>query len=168
MLVGTKRNVKRWIYEGAIFEALWILYILLFRAGDAVVNFLIAIAIIGWVLSMALTIIVYFEEKRLDYGIPILYSNTEMEETPICKIKVIGVERLANEHILSGEKSAKINDKKQLTLDLSFLGKLEPESAKSKKTSSTKSTSSSAKKTSSNISNKDLEKLLALPSENFI
>ena len=83
MLVGTKRNVKRWIYEGAIFEALWILYILLFRAGDAVVNFLIAIAIIGWVLSMALTIIVYFEEKRLDYGIPILYSNTEMEETPI-------------------------------------------------------------------------------------
>jgi penicillin-binding protein 1A len=72
------------------------------------------------------------------------------------EVKVVGVERLANEHILSGEKSAKINDKKQLTLDLSFLGKLEPESAKSKKTSSTKSTSSSAKKTSSNISNKDL------------
>ncbi|MEE0878632.1 MAG: PBP1A family penicillin-binding protein [Treponemataceae bacterium] len=72
------------------------------------------------------------------------------------EVKVVGVERLANEHILSGEKSAKINDKKQLILDLSFLGKLEPESAKSKKTSSTKSTSSSAKKTSSNISNKDL------------
>jgi hypothetical protein len=72
------------------------------------------------------------------------------------EVKVVGVERLANEHILSGEKSAKINDKKQLTLDLSFLGKLEPESAKSKKTSSTKSTSSSSKKTSSNISNKDL------------
>ena len=70
-------------------------------------------------------------------------------------VKVIGVERLANEHILSGEKSAKVTDKKQLTLDLSFLGKLEPESAKAKKTSATKA-SSTTNKTSSNLSNKDL------------
>ena len=41
-------------------------------------------------------------------------------------------------------------------MDLSFLGKLEPESAKQKKTSTSKSSSSSTKKTSSNLTNKDL------------
>jgi hypothetical protein len=41
-------------------------------------------------------------------------------------------------------------------LDLSFLGKLEPESAKAKKTSATKTTSTTTKKTTSNLSNKDL------------
>jgi hypothetical protein len=73
------------------------------------------------------------------------------------EVKVIGVERLANEHILSGEKSVKVKDKTSLKLDLSFLGKLEPESAKQKKTGYNKTTGTSTKKPTSNISKSELD-----------
>ena len=70
------------------------------------------------------------------------------------EVKVIGVERLANEHILSGEKGIDIKDNAQLKLDLSFLGKLAPESAKQKK--STNKTGSTSRKTSTSQSKSDL------------
>ncbi len=83
MIVGTKRNVQRWVREGVVFELIWILYIVLFNAGEGLRNFIISLAIIGWLLSIALTIIVYFEEKRMDNGGTIPYFDNTIEETPI-------------------------------------------------------------------------------------
>lgn len=48
-------------------------------------------------------------------------------------IKVIAVDRISREQILSGAKPEKINDNAELALDLSFLGKLAPEGSKPKK-----------------------------------
>ncbi|MCQ2961571.1 MAG: DUF2339 domain-containing protein [archaeon] len=82
MLVGTKRNVQRWVRAGAAFEILWVLYILLFNAGEGIRNFIISLAFIGWLLSIALTIIVYFEEKRMDNGGTLAFDSP-IEESPI-------------------------------------------------------------------------------------
>ena len=66
IIVGYKRNVQRWILEGALFEFLWILYFVTYSINDGIINFFIAIAVIGWVLSIARTIMIYFDEKRMD------------------------------------------------------------------------------------------------------
>jgi hypothetical protein len=66
IIVGYKRNVQRWILEGALFEFLWILYFVTYSINDGIINFFIAIAVIGWILSIARTIMIYFEEKRMD------------------------------------------------------------------------------------------------------
>ena len=83
------------------------------------------------------------------------------------EVKVIGVERLANEHILSGEKSIKVKDKTALKLDLSFLGDLAPESAKPKKTNYNRNITS-GKKNVSNISKTELEGWVEESSEDII
>ena len=66
IIVGFRRNVRRWILEGALFEFLWLLYFLFFGAGEGVQNFTISMAMLGWILSIAITIMVYFEEMRMD------------------------------------------------------------------------------------------------------
>ena len=66
IIVGYRRNVQRWVLEGALFEFLWALYFITYSINDGIINFFIAIAVIGWVLSIARTIMVYFEEKRMD------------------------------------------------------------------------------------------------------
>ena len=69
IIVGFKRNVRRWIIEGAFFELLWIIYFLFYSISEGILNFTIAMALIGWILSIAITIMVYFEEKRMDNGL---------------------------------------------------------------------------------------------------
>ena len=66
IIVGYRRNVQRWVLEGALFEFLWALYFITYSINDGIINFFIAIAVIGWVLSIARTIMIYFEEKRMD------------------------------------------------------------------------------------------------------
>lgn len=66
IIVGYRRNVQRWVLEGALFEFLWILYFVTYSINDGIINFFIAIAVIGWILSIARTIMIYFEEKRMD------------------------------------------------------------------------------------------------------
>ena len=68
IIVGYKRNVQRWVIEGALFEFLWILYLIIYGIANGVIDFFIAIAVIGWILSIARTIMIYFEEKRMDNG----------------------------------------------------------------------------------------------------
>ena len=68
IIVGYKRNVQRWVIEGALFEFLWVLYLISYAIANGVINFFIAISVIGWILSIARTIMVYFEEKRMDNG----------------------------------------------------------------------------------------------------
>lgn len=74
IIVGFKRNVRRWILEGALFELLWALYFIFYGFGEGIRNFAISIAIIGWILSIAITIMVYFEEKRMD--------NMDLDSSP--------------------------------------------------------------------------------------
>ena len=69
IIVGYKRNVQRWVIEGALFEFLWILYLIIYGIANGVIDFFIAIAVIGWILSIARTIIIYFEEKRMDNAV---------------------------------------------------------------------------------------------------
>ena len=83
MLVGSKRNVRRWLMEGAVFELIWILYLISLNAGEGLMNFIISLAVIAWILSIVFTIIVYFEEKRMDNGGTIPYFDNTIEETPI-------------------------------------------------------------------------------------
>ena len=66
IIIGYRRNVQRWVLEGALFEFLWVLYFVTYSINDGIINFFIAIAVIGWVLSIARTIMIYFEEKRMD------------------------------------------------------------------------------------------------------
>ncbi|MBO5840108.1 MAG: hypothetical protein J6Q86_01605 [Methanobrevibacter sp.] len=66
IIVGYRRNVQRWILEGAFFEFLWILSFVFSSTDNGISSFLIGIAIIGWILSIARTIMIYFEEKRMD------------------------------------------------------------------------------------------------------
>lgn len=69
IIVGYKRNVQRWVIEGALFEFLWILYLIIYGIANGVIDFFIAIAVIGWILSIARTIMIYFEEKRMDNAV---------------------------------------------------------------------------------------------------
>ena len=66
VLVGFKRNVKQWIIEGLIFEFLWVLVIAFNGASTNVSYLLISIAMIGWILSIIRTFMVYFEEEKMD------------------------------------------------------------------------------------------------------
>ena len=66
IIVGFNRNMRRWILEGAFFEFLWVLYFLFFGFGEGVQDFTISMAMLGWILSIAITIMVYFEEIRMD------------------------------------------------------------------------------------------------------
>ena len=69
IIVGLRRNVQRWVIEGALFEFLWILYLIIYGIANEVIDFFIAIAVIGWILSIARTIMIYFEEKRMDNAV---------------------------------------------------------------------------------------------------
>ena len=69
IFVGYKRNVQRWVIEGAFFEFLWVLYLISFGIAKGVMDFFIAMSVIGWILSIARTIMIYFEEKRMDNGV---------------------------------------------------------------------------------------------------
>ena len=69
IIVGLRRNVQRWVIEGALFEFLWILYLIIYGIANGVIDFFIAIAVIGWILSIARTIMIYFEEKRMDNAV---------------------------------------------------------------------------------------------------
>jgi len=66
IIVGYGRNVQRWLLEGAFFEFLWVPFIVLSSLDNEITSFFVGIAIIGWILSIARTIMIYFEEKRMD------------------------------------------------------------------------------------------------------
>ena len=66
IFVGFRRNVQRWVLEGAFFEFLWILYIVLFAVDKNLGTLVIPFTIIGWILSIVRTFMVYFEEERMD------------------------------------------------------------------------------------------------------
>ena len=68
ILVGLKRNVRRWIVEGIFFELLWTLTFALFLVKESLGEFFISISIIGMILSIIITFMVYFEEERMDDG----------------------------------------------------------------------------------------------------
>ena len=66
IFVGMKGNIRRWILEGAIFELLWVLYFILFSLNEGIGRFILSLAMIGWVLSIIRTFMVYFEEEKMD------------------------------------------------------------------------------------------------------
>lgn len=66
IIVGLNRNKQRWALEGAFFEFLWILVIIFAGSGDFINEFTVSLAMIGWILSIIITFVVYFEEKRMD------------------------------------------------------------------------------------------------------
>lgn len=66
IIVGYRRNVQRWILEGALFEFLWIPIFVLSGSDSGITSIFVGIAIVGWILSVARTIMIYFEEKRMD------------------------------------------------------------------------------------------------------
>lgn len=67
IIIGTKRDVKQWIFEGLFFEFLWVLYMFLINPffSEDISYFFISIAMIGFVLSIVRTFMVYFEEERM-------------------------------------------------------------------------------------------------------
>ena len=66
IIVGYRRNIQRWLLEGAFFEFLWIPFIVLSGSDNGIASFFVGLAIVGWILSIARTIMIYFEEKRMD------------------------------------------------------------------------------------------------------
>ncbi len=67
IIIGKKRNVRQWIFEGLFFEFLWIFYIFLINPffSEDISYFFISIALIGFVLSIVRTFMIYFEEERM-------------------------------------------------------------------------------------------------------
>ena len=63
--IGHKRNVKNWILEGAFFEFLWILVFIVIGLGGKP-SFLVSVAMIGWILGIIRTFMIYFEEEKMD------------------------------------------------------------------------------------------------------
>ena len=68
IIVGLNRNRQRWALEGAFFELLWVLVFIFAGLVDFLGEFTISLAMIGWILSIIITFVVYFEEKRMDNG----------------------------------------------------------------------------------------------------
>ena len=66
IIVGYRRNIQRWLLEGAFFEFLWIPFIVLSGSDNGIASFFVGLAIVGWILSIARTIMIYFDEKRMD------------------------------------------------------------------------------------------------------
>lgn len=91
IIVGLRRNVQRWVIEGALFEFLWILYLIIYGIANGVIDFFIAIAVIGWILSIARTIMIYFEEKRMDNAV-FTTSPQPVVSTPTPKVSPKPVE----------------------------------------------------------------------------
>ena len=65
IIIGFRRNVRRWILEGALLEFLWVLYIV-YPKYTPFSSFLISLSFIGLILSIIRTFMVYFEEEKMD------------------------------------------------------------------------------------------------------
>lgn len=113
IIVGYRRNVQRWVLEGALFEFLWILYFVTYSINDGIINFFIAIAVIGWILSIARTIMIYFEEKRMD-NLSFSPSPQPVVSTPAPDISPKPVENAVVDIILEFKPyKAQIDNQKQ-------------------------------------------------------
>ena len=106
IIVGYRRNVQRWVLEGALFEFLWVLYFVTYSINDGIINFFIAIAVIGWVLSIARTIMIYFEEKEMD-NLSFIPSPQPVVSTPAPNISPKPVENVVVPDIIPEFKSYK-------------------------------------------------------------
>ena len=63
--IGYKRKVKDWFYTGLVFEALWILVFIIIGFGGNP-NFFVAVAMIGLILGIVKSFIIYFEEEKME------------------------------------------------------------------------------------------------------
>lgn len=106
IIVGYKRNVQRWVIEGALFEFLWVLYLISYAIANGIIDFFIAISVIGWILSIARTIMIYFEEKRMDNG-AFTPSTKPTLSSPAPEVSPKPVESLAVSEIIPEFKSYK-------------------------------------------------------------
>lgn len=68
LYVGLKRKVNRWILEGLVFELLWVLVFLFGGLSQGLSLFLVSLGMIGVILSIMVTFVVYFEEEKMDLG----------------------------------------------------------------------------------------------------
>lgn len=94
VIVGLKRNMKRWIFEGIIFEFLWILSFITAGSSDMVFNFFLAVALAGMVLSIVRTFMIYFEVEKMDTA---NYAPKPKVETP-AETKPKTVDNTGNEY----------------------------------------------------------------------
>lgn len=65
-IIGKNRNVKEWVYEGIIFEFLWVLSFILTMVNDTLSMMSVGLAMAGMVLSVICTFIAYFEEEKMN------------------------------------------------------------------------------------------------------
>lgn len=73
LIIGRKRDVKEWVYEGIAFEFLWIIAFIIFAINESIGGIFLGLAVGSIILSIICTFIAYFEEKRMDeigYGTP--------------------------------------------------------------------------------------------------
>lgn len=66
LYVGLKRKVNRWILEGLLFELFWVLVFLFGGLSQSLSLFLVSLGMIGVILSIMITFVVYFEEEKMD------------------------------------------------------------------------------------------------------
>lgn len=68
IIVGRRRNVRQWIFEGLFFEFLWVLWIFFISPffSEDVTGFFIALSLIGMIISIVRTFMIYFEEEKMD------------------------------------------------------------------------------------------------------
>lgn len=65
MFIGWRRNVRNWILEGLFFEFLWVLaFAIIGFNGDP--TFFISLAMIGLILGIVRSFMIYFEEEKMD------------------------------------------------------------------------------------------------------
>ena len=65
IFIGWKRNVRNWFLEGLFFEFLWVLaFIIIGFKGDP--SFFMSLAMIGLILGIVRSFMIYFEEERMD------------------------------------------------------------------------------------------------------
>lgn len=80
IIVGQKRNVKRWIIEGIVFEFLWVLSFITSNSSDVIFNFFLALALAGLILSIVRTFMIYFEEEKMDMD---NYPSKPIADAPV-------------------------------------------------------------------------------------
>ena len=68
IIIGYKRNVRQWILEGLFLEFLWIFWMFCIFPffNENVSHFFIGVAMIGLILSIVRTFMIYFEEEKMD------------------------------------------------------------------------------------------------------
>ena len=121
LYVGIKRKVNRWIIEGLLFELFWVLVFLFGGLSQSLSLFLVSLGMIGVILSIMITFVVYFEEEKMDViGFNVNPAVSETAAQSIGHVDTTSISS-SNENVLSSssnETLPELKDYKDQILEL--------------------------------------------------